>query len=71
MKDTSSKAYKGSGNYYIECAMQEGDVAIKFSNMSIVTDLDKQPIYVKTTIDDRAENKTEYRSSIAINYYED
>lgn len=71
MKDRSSKAYKGSGNYYIECSMQEGDVAIKFSNMSIVTDLDKQPIYVKTTVDDRAENKVEYRSSIAISYYED
>ena len=71
MKDTSSKAYKGSGNYYIECAMQEGDVAIKFSNMSIVTDLERQPIYVKTTVDDRAENRVEYRSSIAISYYED
>lgn len=71
MKDTSSTAYKGVGNYYLECTMQEGDIAISFSNMSIVTDLDKQPIYVKTTADDRAIDKTEYKSSIAISYYED
>lgn len=71
VKDTSSKAYKGSGNYYIECFLQEGDTAICFSNMSIVTDLEKQPIYVKTTVDDRANDKIEYRSSIAVSYYED
>lgn len=71
MKDTSSKAYKGSGNYYIEMGMQEGDVAISLSHMSIVRDLDKQPIYVKTTVDDRAINKTEYRSGISVSYYED
>lgn len=71
MKDTSSKAYKGTGNYYLECSMQEGDIAIQFSNMSIVTDLAKQPIYIRTTADDRAEDKTEYHSSIAVSYYED
>ena len=71
VKDTSSKAYKGSGDYYIECFLQEGDTAICFSNMSIVTDLEKQPIYVKTTVDDRANDIVEYRSSIAVSYYED
>lgn len=71
MKDTSSKAYKGVGYYYLECTLQEGDISVSFRNMSMVTDLDKQPIYVRTTIDDRAEDKTEYKSSIAISYYED
>lgn len=71
VKDDSSKAYKGAGSYYLECTMQEGDISISFSNMSIVTDLAKQPIYVRTVADDRAEDRTEYRSSIAITYYED
>lgn len=71
MKDTSSTAYKAKGNFYLECTLQEGDIAVLFRNMSLVTDLDKQPIYVRTTIDDRAEDKTEYKSSIAISYYED
>ena len=71
MKDTSSSAYKGTGYYYLECTLQEGDISVSFRNMSITTDLNKQPIYVRTTIDDRAEDKVEYNSSIAISYYED
>lgn len=71
MKDRSSTAYKAKGNFYLECTLQEGDISVSLRNMSLVTDLDKQPIYVRTTIDDRAEDKTEYKSSIAISYYED
>lgn len=71
MKDSSSTAYKGKGNYYLECTLQEGDISVSLRNMSITTDLNKQPIYVRTIIDDRAEDKVQYNSSIAISYYED
>lgn len=71
MRDTSSTAYKAKGNFYLECTLQEGDISVSLRDMALVTDLDKQPIYVRTTIDDRAEDKTEYKSSIAISYYED
>lgn len=71
VKDNSSTAYKAKGNFYLECTLQEGDISVSLKNMRLVSDLDKQPIYVRTTIDDRAEDKVQYNSSIAISYYED
>ena len=71
VKDTTTSAYVNDGALYMDFSISSAEQSVTVKNMDIKTENPNQSIFVRTLIDDRAENMTWYSSAISISYIEE
>lgn len=70
-KDNKSDAFIAGGDFFMDCSIYDGDIALAISEFKVKTENLEQPIYVKTIVGDDADDKMEYRSSLMVGYIEE
>ncbi|MGL6175104.1 MAG: hypothetical protein ACRC1P_10915 [Cellulosilyticaceae bacterium] len=71
LSDKSDTAYKGKGQWFNDLSLYDGDFYLALSYMKFTTEEEEQFIYMKSYLDDTAENRTKYLSSAIVSYIED
>ena len=71
VKDTTTSAYVNDGALYMDFSISSAEQSVTVKNMDIKTENPNQSIFVRTLIDDRAEDMTWYSSAISISYIEE
>ena len=71
VKDTTTSAYVNDGELYMDFSISSAEQSVTVRNMDIKTENPNQSIFVRTLIDDRAEDMTWYSSAISISYIEE
>ena len=71
VKDTTTSAYVNDGALYMDFTISSAEQSVTVKNMDIKTENPNQSIFVRTLIDDRAEDMTWYSSAISISYIEE
>lgn len=70
-RDSSPSAFVNEGEVYIDFSISSAIDSVTISNMTITTEENNQILYVRTLLDDRAEDKVSYNSAVAVSYIED
>lgn len=68
--DKASGYYPSKGSMYFDMALYKGDIEFDIYNISLTTENEKQPIYIKTFIEKEAEDKYNYKSSLKLEWTE-
>ena len=71
VKDTTSNAYVNDGGLYIDLSISSSEEKVTLRNMIIKTENPNQHIFIRTLLDDKAEDMTWYSSAVSISYIED
>ena len=70
VKDTTSSAYVNDGELYIDLSISSAEQSVTLRNMNIKTENPNQSIFIRTLLDDRAEDMVWYSSAVSISYTE-
>ena len=68
--DKAEGYYASRGSMYLDMALYRGDIEFKFFNATLITEEQKQPIYMRTLIGQEAEDQKEYKSSLKVEWTE-
>ena len=70
IQDTDSDMKVNAGSFYLELALQKGDKYVILTDMVFRTEELEQPIYMRTYLNDKAEDTVEYRCATVVSYLE-
>ena len=70
VKDTTTSAYVNDGELYIDLSISSAEQSVTLRNMNIKTENPNQSIFIRTLLDDRAEDMVWYSSAVSISYTE-
>lgn len=64
------KTYTTNGKSFMDLSIGVGDATMELSNIAIKSEELEQVIYVRTLLDDRAEDQKKYKASLIVSYLE-
>lgn len=70
VSDKTDKAYVNSGGTYFDMSITSEYSTMTVKDVTIRTEKENQPIYIKSILDDRAEDAEKYKCKISISYIE-
>ena len=68
--DNAEGYYPAKGSMYFDLALYKGDIEFDIYNVNLITEEQKQPIYMKTFIEKDAIDKEIYKSSLKLEWTE-
>lgn len=68
--DTDSGYYSTRGSAYLDMALYKGDIEFVIDKITVITEVQKQPIYIRTFIEEDSINQQSYKSALKIEWKE-
>lgn len=68
--DTDNGYYSTRGSMYLDMALYKGDIEFIIEKITLITENQKQPIYIKTFIESDAIDQQNYKSALKIEWKE-